>query len=38
MIARRERSKWYRLAESIPLADRHAGHIIKHLKRGDNER
>jgi hypothetical protein len=26
------RSKWYRIAESIPLSDRHAGHIIKRLK------
>lgn len=27
-----ERSGWYRVAESIPLADRHAGHILKRLK------
>ncbi len=27
-----ERIEWYRVAESIPLADRHAGHIIKRLK------
>ncbi len=26
------RSRWYRIAESIPLSDRHAGHIIKRLK------
>ncbi len=28
-----ERSGWYRCAESIPLSDRHAGHIISKLKR-----
>ena len=27
-----ERSGWYRVAEEIPLSDRHAGHIIKRLK------
>jgi hypothetical protein len=27
-----ERSEWYRVAEEIPLADRHAGHILKRLK------
>jgi hypothetical protein len=27
-----ERIEWYRIAESIPLCDRHAGHIIKRLK------
>jgi hypothetical protein len=27
-----ERSGWYRIAESIPLSDRHAGHILKRLK------
>ena len=27
------RSGWYRLAESIPLSDRHAGHILSKLKR-----
>jgi len=27
------RSAWYRIAESIPLADRHAGHILSKLKR-----
>lgn len=29
----RRRSGWYRLAESIPLSDRHAGHILSRLKR-----
>jgi hypothetical protein len=28
-----ERSGWYRCAESIPLSDRHAGHILSKLKR-----
>ena len=27
-----ERIEWYRVAESIPLSDRHASHIIKRLK------
>lgn len=27
-----ERSAWYALAKSIPLADRHAGHILGRLK------
>lgn len=27
-----ERSGWYRVAEEIPLSDRHAGHILKRLK------
>jgi hypothetical protein len=29
-----ERSGWYRVAEEIPLSDRHAGHILSRLKRG----
>ncbi|MDQ4042524.1 MAG: hypothetical protein M3118_01730 [Actinomycetota bacterium] len=29
----RARSGWYRVAESIPLSDRHAGHILGSLKR-----
>ena len=29
----KERSRWYRVAESIPLSGRHAGHIISKLKR-----
>ncbi len=28
-----ERSGWYRCAESIPLSDRHASHILGRLKR-----
>jgi len=28
-----QRSGWYRCAESIPLSDRHAGHILSRLKR-----
>jgi hypothetical protein len=27
-----QRISWYRVAESIPLADRHVGHILKRLK------
>lgn len=27
-----ERTGWYRVAESIPLSDRHAGHILSRLK------
>lgn len=26
------RVRWYRIAEEIPLSDRHAGHILKRLK------
>ena len=29
-----ERSGWYRVAEGVPLADAHAGHIIERLKGG----
>lgn len=29
-----ERAEWYRLAESIPLSQRHAGHILTCLKKG----
>jgi hypothetical protein len=31
-MSKEERIGWYRVAESIPLSDRHAGHIIKRLK------
>lgn len=31
-MTKEERVGWYRVAESIPLADRHAGHILKRLK------
>jgi hypothetical protein len=27
-----QRVEWYRIAESIPLSDRHAGHILKRLR------
>ena len=27
-----QRVEWYRAAESVPLSDRHAGHILKRLK------
>lgn len=29
----KERSRWYRIAEAVPLSDRHAGHILSRLKR-----
>ncbi len=28
------RGRWYRIAEEIPLSDRHAGHILSKLKEG----
>ena len=31
-MTQQERSGWYRVAESIPLSDRHAGHILSRLK------
>lgn len=33
-MVKRERVGWYRLAESVPLSDRHAGHILSRLKKG----
>lgn len=32
-MSKPERAGWYRLAEGIPLADRHAGHLLGRLKR-----
>ena len=32
-MSKEERSGWYRVAEGIPLSDRHAGHILSKLKR-----
>ena len=32
---KRTRSRWYDIARSIPLSDRHAGHIISRLKRSE---
>jgi hypothetical protein len=32
-MSKQERIGWYRVAESIPLSDRHAGHILSRLKR-----
>lgn len=32
-MTKAERVKWYRIAESIPLSQRHAGHILGILKR-----
>jgi hypothetical protein len=31
-MTKAERVRWYRVAESIPLADRHLGHILSRLK------
>ncbi len=28
-----ERVRWYKITESMPLADRHAGHLLSRLKR-----
>jgi len=30
-----ERMQWYRVAERIPLSQRHCGHILSRLKRGE---
>lgn len=32
-MSKTERVGWYRIAEDIPLSDRHAGHILSRLKR-----
>ncbi len=32
-MTKRERVRWYRVAEGIPLSDRHAGHILARSKR-----
>lgn len=32
-MSKAERTGWYRVAEGIPLSDRHAGHILSKLKR-----
>lgn len=32
-MTKQERIGWYRVCESIPLSDRHAGHILSRLKR-----
>jgi hypothetical protein len=32
-MSKAERTGWYRIAEGIPLSDRHAGHILNRLKR-----
>jgi hypothetical protein len=32
-MTKAERIGWYRVAESAPLCDRHAGHILSRLKR-----
>jgi hypothetical protein len=32
-MTKTERVQWYRIAEAIPLSQRHAGHILSRLKR-----
>jgi hypothetical protein len=32
-MTKAERVIWYRIAETVPLSDRHAGHILSRLKR-----
>jgi hypothetical protein len=32
-MTKAERSRWYRIAEAVPLSDRHVGHILGRLKR-----
>jgi hypothetical protein len=34
-MSKAERVRWYRIAEDIPLSDRHAGHIISAVNRAD---
>ena len=34
-LDRGQRTRWYKVAESIPLAQRHAGHLIARLKEKD---
>ncbi len=31
-MSKAERVRWYRVAEDLPLSDRHAGHILSRLK------
>ncbi len=33
-MSEKERVRWYRIAESVPLSCRHAGHMLSRLKRG----
>jgi len=32
-MTKAERGRWYRIAEAVPLSDRHAGHILGRLKK-----
>src|SRR5215217_5366852 len=32
-MSKEERIQWYRIAEAIPLSQRHAGHILSRIKR-----
>lgn len=32
-MTKAERGRWYRIAEDVPLSDRHVGHILGRLKR-----
>lgn len=34
-MSKSERAGWYRVAEAVPLADRHASHLISRLKRSE---
>ncbi len=34
-MSKPERAGWYRVAEDVPLADRHASHLISRLKRSE---
>lgn len=36
-MSRSQRQGWYRVAESVPLSQRHAGHIIVHLTREESK-
>jgi len=32
-MTKAERGRWYRVAEAIPLSDRHAAHILSRSRR-----
>jgi hypothetical protein len=34
-LSKAERVEWYRIAESVPLGQRHASHIIARLEEGE---
>jgi hypothetical protein len=35
-MTKEQRSRWYRVAGSMPLSQRHAGHILSRLKTDDS--